>query len=127
MQLIPIPPEKVDRVWPHVRELVKKTLVHSDLLEEQILELLIEGHLFLILGRQAKRCVGFMIFKPEGLNLHIVLMNSIVGADLSPYFDKFVKRQGVDSITFTSHRKGWERRAPQLGFESWATVYRKRL
>ncbi len=127
MQLIPVPPERVTEVWPRIRELVKKTLVHSDLLEEQILGFLEIGHMFLILGREARRCVGFMIFKPEGQNLHIVLMNSLVGADLSPHFDAFVKKQGITSITFTSHRIGWERRAPQLGFEPWATVYIKRL
>ena len=127
MQLIPVPADKVADVWPNILEMVQAVLVYSDFTEELMLENLKAGLLLLILGRKNIRCVGFTIFKPEGENIHIVMMNSLEGADLSPYFDRLLKKEGVQSLTFTSSRKGWERRAPQLGFKHYATIYKKIL
>ena len=127
MQLIPVPADKVINVLPHIQKMLQAALKYSDFTEDQMLGTLQAGLLLLILGRKDNRCVGFTIFKLEGENIHIVLMNSLEGASLSPYFDKLLKKEGAQSLTFTSSRKGWERRAPQLGFEHYATIYKKWL
>ena len=113
MQLIPVLPNQILDVWPHIRGLAERVLRYSDMTEEQLLKALQEGGLFLVVGRRKKRCAGFFVFKIEGRNLHIVMMNSLTGAALMPEFIDFTHKQGIESLTFTSPRRGWHRRAPQ--------------
>lgn len=117
-----IPPENLRYIWQWVREGLEK--IQSKGASNWIIEDVYcdchERRSFLyVLSKEHP--FGFMVLQPIGETLHIwaAWSNSIDPEDLNQGLiqaKRIAKEYKCNAITFTSVRKGWEKKARHLGF-----------
>lgn len=127
MEFIVVPVNRLSAVWPKVRKDWLRVERYSNYDERTVLQKLVSGSVQLAIGRKDQKYAGFFIFKRAGNNLHIGALHSKVGLAAYEEVDNFARMAGATSMSFTSPRPGWRKRAAALGFKPWATVYRKEL
>lgn len=117
-----IPPENLRYIWQWVREGLEK--IQSKGATRWIVEDVYcdchEGRSFLYVASK-ETPIGFMVVQPVGDILHVwaAWLNSINPDDLRDgliHVKRLAREHGCNSITFTSVRRGWEKKARQLGF-----------
>ena len=57
-----------------------------------------------------------MVMQPNGEHLHIWVAYGLINDEVLEAAEQIAKQLGFKGLTFDSRRKGWQRRAMQLGF-----------
>lgn len=119
-----IKPEELRAWWPSIRpglDLVKRK-TPEDWIPEDVYSDAFNGRAMIFALKNDNRVVGYFVLQPMGIYLHVwaawSLENNeeIVIEGLKCI--KNIARQGnAQYLTFSSHRKGWFRRAAELGFK----------
>ena len=82
----------------------------------------------LFVGIINNKAVGFVVLQPVGDALHVWASWSTIN-DQTLFYQAFqeiqalAKQGGKTKVTFNSERKGWERRARQMGFKPQTWEY----
>jgi hypothetical protein len=88
-----------------------------------------EQRSMLFLGLVDNKAVGFVVLQPIGNTLHVWATWSTLN-DETLFYQAFqeiqaiAKQGGKSRVTFSSQRKGWERKARALGFkpQTWEFI-----
>ena len=81
-----------------------------------------ENRSMLFIGMIDNKPVGFVVLQPIGDTLHVWASWSTIN-DNTLFYQAFqeiqaiAKQGGKSKVTFSSQRKGWERRARAMGFQ----------
>jgi hypothetical protein len=75
---------------------------------------------------------GFVVLQPIGNTLHIwaawsIMNNEQLQNEAMKEIQAIAKQGGKSKVTFSSQRKGWERRARAMGFQpqTWEYILEK--
>ena len=117
-----VTPDNLRHVWSFVKEGLEKVQAKGSsgwLVEDVYCDCFEKRSFLYILHKDTP--FGFIVLQPIGKTLHIWVAwcNSDDPTDLGlglEYSKEIAKQNGCTSLTFTSVRKGWEKRARQLGF-----------
>jgi hypothetical protein len=119
-----IPKDNLRQHWEYVRhglELVRSR-GHNEWLPEDVYCDCYENRSMLFIGIIDNKPVGFVVLQPIGNRLHVWASWSTIN-DQTLFMQAFqeiqsiAKQGGKTKVTFNSERKGWERRARQMGFK----------
>lgn len=123
MQVRYIPSNQLRNHWNFVKQGLEKVRSkgHQNWIVEDIYCDCFEQRAMLWLIEKDNDEVGFMVMQPMGNVLHLwaAWLDSDNPKDLEEGLTHAVniaKQGGCEKLTFSSVRKGWERRARQLGF-----------
>lgn len=123
MQVKYIPKDQLRYYWDFVRNGLEKVRGkgHSDWITEDIYCDCHEQRAMLWLVEKDNVGIGFMVLQPLGKTMHLwaAWLDSDNPQDLEDglvHARNIAKQGGCEKLTFSSVRKGWERRARQLGF-----------
>ncbi len=125
-----IPKDNLRQHWEYVRhglELVRAR-GHNEWLPEDVYCDCYENRSMLFLGIIDNKPVGFVVLQPIGNRLHVWASWSTIN-DMTLFMQAFqeiqaiAKQGGKTKVTFNSERKGWERRARQMGFKPQTWEY----
>jgi hypothetical protein len=83
----------------------------------------------LFIGIIDKQPVGFVVLQPIGNALHVWAAWSTINDDVmfeqaSKEIQEIARQGGKSKVTFTSERRGWERKARELGFKPQTWEYK---
>ena len=125
-----IPKDNLRQHWEYVRhglELVRAR-GHNEWLPEDVYCDCYENRSMLFVGIINNKPVGFVVLQPIGNRLHVWASWSTIN-DMTLFMQAFqeiqaiAKQGGKTKVTFNSERKGWERRARQMGFKPQTWEY----
>lgn len=123
MQVKYIPKEQLRYYWEFVKNGLEKVRNkgHQEWIVEDIYCDCHEQRSMLWLVEKDNVGVGFMVLQPLGKTMHLwaAWLDSNNPEDLKAglvHAQNIAKQGGCEKLTFSSVRKGWERRARQLGF-----------
>ncbi len=125
-----IPKDKLREHWDYVKhglELVRAR-GHNEWLPEDVYCDCYENRSMLFVGIIDNKPVGFVVLQPIGNRLHVWASWSTIN-DMTLFMQAFqeiqsiAKQGGKTKVTFNSERKGWERRARQMGFKPQTWEY----
>jgi hypothetical protein len=125
-----IPKDNLRQHWEYVRhglELVRAR-GHNEWLPEDVYCDCYENRSMLFVGIIDNKPVGFVVLQPIGNRLHVWASWSTIN-DMTLFMQAFqeiqaiAKQGGKTKVTFNSERKGWERRARQMGFKPQTWEY----
>jgi hypothetical protein len=126
-------PAELSQYWPLVKRGVETVAERGSdgWLPEDVYMALKQGISLLYIAFVSQYYVGFLVVTPaagwSGPQLHVWLLFNRGARDVLatflPDLVALAKERGAQRITMSSPRKGWERRAPQLGFEQGLTNY----
>ncbi|QGH72270.1 acetyltransferase cereus [Caudoviricetes sp.] len=125
-----IPKDNLRQHWEYVRhglELVRAR-GHNEWLPEDVYCDCYENRSMLFIGIIDNKPVGFVVLQPIGNRLHVWASWSTIN-DQTLFMQAFqeiqsiAKQGGKTKVTFNSERKGWERRARQMGFKPQTWEY----
>ena len=76
----------------------------------------------LFIGMINNKAVGFVVLQPIGERLHVwaswsTINDTTLFQQAFQEIQQIAKQGGKTKVTFNSERKGWERRARQMGFK----------
>ena len=119
-----IPKDNLRQHWDYVKhglELVRAK-GHTEWIVEDVYCDCYENRSMLFIGIIDKQPVGFVVLQPIGNTLHVWATWSTINDDAifqqaSKEIQEIAKQGGKSKVTFTSQRRGWERKARQLGFK----------
>ena len=118
-----IPAEDLRKWWPSIREGLNKIKTYSpeNWIPEDVYTDCFNQKAMLWVAIDNQRFAGFFILQPIDNSLHVwaawTLENNYQIVESGLKYIKDLARQGGNKyITFSSHRRGWQRRAEQLGF-----------
>ncbi len=119
MEKVYIQPHELRMYWPFVRQGLQTILLKSpeEGIHEDIYVTCFNNQSLLWVFKQDNRLVGFSVLQPEGNNLHIWC--AYFEHNLEPCWQAILEiadAGGARTITFESHRKGWDQVARKLGF-----------
>ena len=123
-----IPKDQLRQHWDYVKhglELVRAK-GHTEWIVEDVYCDCFENRSMLFLGIIDNKPVGFVVLQPIGHALHVWASWSTIN-DITLFQQAFqeiqaiAKQGGKSKVTFSSQRKGWERRARLMGFtpQTW--------
>lgn len=118
-----IPKEELRQWWPWLKkgfEVVLKKTPESWIPEDIYCDCY-ENRSMLWVTLVDNKAVGFFVLQPSGTNVHIWVAYLEDPRYLKEGFEhiKGIARNGnCETLTFSSFRKGWERRALELGFKT---------
>lgn len=125
-----IPKDNLRQHWEYVRhglELVRAR-GHNEWLPEDVYCDCYENRSMLFVGIINNKPVGFVVLQPIGNRLHVWASWSTIN-DMTLFMQAFqeiqaiAKQGGKTKVTFNSERRGWERRARQMGFKPQTWEY----
>jgi hypothetical protein len=125
-----IPKDNLRQHWEYVRhglELVRAR-GHNEWLPEDVYCDCYENRSMLFIGIINNKPVGFVVLQPIGNRLHVWASWSTIN-DMTLFMQAFqeiqsiAKQGGKTKVTFNSERKGWERRAREMGFKPQTWEY----
>jgi hypothetical protein len=125
-----IPKDNLRQHWEYVRhglELVRAR-GHNEWLPEDVYCDCYENRSMLFVGIIDNKPVGFVVLQPIGNRLHVWASWSTIN-DMTLFMQAFqeiqaiAKQGGKTKVTFNSERKGWKRRARQMGFKPQTWEY----
>ena len=119
-----IPKENLRQHWDYVKhglELVRAK-GHMEWIIEDIYCDCYEQRSMLFLGLVDNKAVGFVVLQPIGNTLHVWATWSTLNDETLFYqawqeIQAIAKQGSKSKITFTSQRRGWDRKALQMGFK----------
>jgi hypothetical protein len=119
-----IPKDQLRSHWDYVKhglELVRAK-GHTEWIVEDVYCDCYENRSMLFIGIIDKQPVGFVVLQPIGNTLHVWATWSTINDDAiflqaSKEIQEIAKQGGKSKVTFTSQRRGWERKARELGFK----------
>ena len=129
LNIYPVPADRIDAVWPKIKEFVQEALVYDqdETTEEALLADLLTGGSILHVGFRDGEAVAFTISYLTPDHLFIWAHG---GRDTLKHFEQFADEAaeaGVRKIRFGSVRPGWERMAEKLGFSKTTVTYERQL
>lgn len=125
-----IPKDQLRQHWDYVRhglEIVRQH-GHMEYIAEDVYCDCHENRAMLFICVLDKNPIGFVVLQPIGNSLHVWATYSTI-YDKTIFYQAWqeiqqIARQGSKTrVTFSSQRKGWERRARALGFKPQTWEY----
>lgn len=126
-----IPKDQLRNHWDYVKhglELVRAK-GHNEWIVEDVYCDCYENRSMLFIGIIEHKPVGFVVLQPIGNTLHVWAAWSTINDDTlfqqaSLEIQQIAKQGGKSKVTFTSQRRGWERKARELGFKpsTWEII-----
>lgn len=125
-----IPKDQLRQHWEYIRhglEIVRSK-GHTDYIAEDVYCDCFEQRSMLFMGIVNNKPVGFVVLQPIGNRLHVWAAWSLLN-DEALFMQAFqeiqaiAKQGGKTKVTFNSERRGWERKARQMGFKPQTWEY----
>lgn len=125
-----IPRDNLRQHWEYIRhglEIVRSK-GHTEYIPEDVYCDCFEQRSMLFMGVIDNKPVGFVVLQPIGNRLHVWAAWSLIN-DEALFMQAFqeiqqIARQGGKTkVTFNSERRGWERKARQMGFKPQTWEY----
>lgn len=125
-----IPKDNLRQHWEYIRhglEIVRSK-GHTDYIPEDVYCDCYEQRSMLFMGIIDNKPVGFVVLQPIGNRLHVWAAWSLIN-DEALFMQAFheiqqiAKQGGKTKVTFNSERRGWERKARQMGFKPQTWEY----
>jgi len=125
-----IPKDQLRQHWEYIRhglEIVRSK-GHTDYIAEDVYCDCFEQRSMLFMGIVDNKPVGFVVLQPIGNRLHVWAAWSLIN-DEALFMQAFqeiqaiAKQGGKTKVTFNSERRGWERKARQMGFKPQTWEY----
>ncbi len=125
-----IPKDQLRQHWEYIRhglEIVRSK-GHTDYIAEDVYCDCYEQRSMLFMGIIDNKPVGFVVLQPIGNRLHVWATWSTL-YDESLFHQAFQEIQAIakqgskTKVTFNSERRGWERKARQIGFKPQTWEY----
>ena len=126
-----VPKDQLRSHWDYVKhglELVRQR-GHTSWIVEDVYCDCYENRSMLFVGLVDNKPVGFVVLQPIGDTLHIWATWSTLNDETLFYqawqeIQSIAKQGGKSRVTFSSQRKGWERKARALGFkpQTWEFI-----
>jgi hypothetical protein len=125
-----IPKDNLRQHWEYIRhglEIVRSK-GHTEYIPEDVYCDCFEQRSMLFMGIIDNKPVGFVVLQPIGNRLHVWAAWSLIN-DEALFMQAFqeiqqIARQGGKTkVTFNSERRGWERKARQMGFKPQTWEY----
>jgi hypothetical protein len=125
-----IPKDQLRQHWEYIRhglEIVRSK-GHTEYIPEDVYCDCYEQRSMLFMGIIDNKPVGFVVLQPIGNRLHVWAAWSLIN-DEALFMQAFqeiqqIARQGGKTkVTFNSERRGWERKARQMGFKPQTWEY----
>ncbi len=125
-----IPKDQLRQHWEYIRhglEIVRSK-GHTDYIAEDVYCDCFEQRSMLFMGIVDNKPVGFVVLQPIGNRLHVWAAWSLLNDD-ALFMQAFqeiqaiAKQGGMTKVTFNSERRGWERKARQMGFKPQTWEY----
>ena len=119
-----IPKDQLRQHWEYVRhglEIVRSK-GHTDYIAEDVYCDCYEQRSMLFIGIVDNKPVGFVVLQPIGNRLHVwaawsLLNDETLFTQAFQEIQQIAKQGGKTKVTFNSERRGWERKARQMGFK----------
>lgn len=128
-----VDPAELGRYWVQVRAGVERVAEESSdgWLPEDMYMAIKQGVSLLLVGYVENYYTGFVVLTPSlgwsGPQMHLWALYNRGARDtletFLPDLLRFARDRGAQKITMASVRKGWDRRAAQLGFARTQTHY----
>jgi len=125
-----IPKDNLRSHWDYIRhglEIVRSK-GHTEYIPEDVYCDCYEQRSMLFMGIIDNKPVGFVVLQPIGNRLHVWAAWSLIN-DEALFMQAFqeiqqiAKQGGKTKVTFNSERRGWERKARQMGFKPQTWEY----
>jgi hypothetical protein len=125
-----IPKDQLRQHWEYIRhglEIVRSK-GHTEYIPEDVYCDCFEQRSMLFMGIVDNKPVGFVVLQPIGNRLHVWAAWSLLN-DEALFMQAFqeiqaiAKQGGKIKVTFNSERRGWERKARQMGFKPQTWEY----
>ena len=129
MQVKYISKDELRSHWGWIKEGLEKVRAkgHDSWIVEDIYCDCFEQRSMLWIGYRDDQPVGFMVLQPIGDALHVWVAYLTTHQDLLDGFkeiNKIASNGGAKKVTFTSVRKGWEKKARLMGFTPTTWEYK---
>jgi hypothetical protein len=119
-----IPKDQLRQHWEYIRhglEIVRSK-GHTDYIAEDVYCDCYEQRSMLFIGIVDNKPVGFVVLQPIGNRLHVwaawsLLNDETLFTQAFQEIQQIAKQGGKTKVTFNSERRGWERKARQMGFK----------
>ena len=119
-----IPKDKLREHWDYVKhglELVRQR-GHTQWIVEDVYCDCYENRSMLFLGIIDNKAVGFVVLQPMGNTIHVwaawsSLNDNLLLTQAFQEIQAIAKQGSKTRITFTSQRRGWDKKALQMGFK----------
>jgi hypothetical protein len=129
-----IPKDQLRTHWEFIKhglEIVRSK-GHPEWLAEDVYCDCYEQRSMVFLAITDNKPYGFVVLQPIGNTLHIwaawsVINNEELQNEAFQEIQAIAKQGGKSKVTFSSQRKGWERRAKAMGFQpqTWEYILEK--
>jgi hypothetical protein len=125
-----IPKDNLRQHWEYIRhglEIVRSK-GHTEYIPEDVYCDCYEQRSMLFMGIIDNKPVGFVVLQPIGNRLHVWAAWSLIN-DEALFMQAFqeiqaiAKQGGKTKVTFNSERRGWERKAREMGFKPQTWEY----
>jgi hypothetical protein len=125
-----IPKDNLRQHWEYIRhglEIVRSK-GHTEYIPEDVYCDCYEQRSMLFMGIIDNKPVGFVVLQPIGNRLHVWAAWSLINDDalfMQAFHEiqQIAKQGGKTKVTFNSERRGWERKARQMGFKPQTWEY----
>jgi hypothetical protein len=119
-----IPKDNLRQHWEYIRhglEIVRSK-GHTEYIPEDVYCDCYEQRSMLFMGIIDNKPVGFVVLQPIGNRLHVWAAWSLINDEALftqafQEIQQIAKQGGKTKVTFNSERRGWERKARQMGFK----------
>jgi hypothetical protein len=129
-----IPKDQLRTHWEFIKhglEIVRQR-GHTEWIVEDVYCDCYENRSMVFLAITDNKPYGFVVLQPIGNTLHIwaawsVINNEELQNEAMKEIQEIAKQGGKSKVTFSSQRKGWERRARAMGFQpqTWEYILEK--
>jgi hypothetical protein len=125
-----IPKDNLRQHWEYIRhglEIVRSK-GHTEYIAEDVYCDCYEQRSMLFMGIIDNKPVGFVVLQPIGNRLHVWAAWSLSNDEALftqafQEIQQIAKQGGKTKVTFNSERRGWERKARQMGFKPQTWEY----
>ena len=125
-----IPKDNLRQHWEYIRhglEIVRSK-GHTEYIPEDVYCDCFEQRSMLFMGIIDNKPVGFVVLQPIVNRLHVWAAWSLINDDALfmqafQEIQQIAKQGGKTKVTFNSERRGWERKARQMGFKPQTWEY----
>jgi len=125
-----IPKDNLRQHWEYIRhglEIVRSK-GHTDYIAEDVYCDCYEQRSMLFMGIIDNKPVGFVVLQPIGNRLHVwaawsLLNDEVLFTQAFQEIQQIARQGGKTKVTFNSERRGWERKARQMGFKPQTWEY----
>ena len=125
-----IPKDNLRQHWEYIRhglEIVRSK-GHTEYIPEDVYCDCYEQRSMLFMGIIDNKPVGFVVLQPIGNRLHVWAAWSLINDDTLfmqafQEIQQIARQGGKTKVTFNSERRGWERKARQMGFKPQTWEY----